>query len=266
MPDTIRTSGGGHRAHPRRGGFRNAASIAVSCCHPCACRRRRLRRRAGDGSRFPDRQHPVDRHRLHKCLRDAQSPRDHRPRDHAVGALLRRGRGDPAAAHPRAARRHHRERARRDHRKPRRGRPGLRAAALRAANPGGLGRGRRRARDHRRRRPRDRCRFALPRARLRPLARARGGAGDRKRGLRPARARRKIRDGADDARGPPDRGRRPGGGRARDPAVQGRERRQARAHRADGPVPAPGRRRQRHAHPGRRRCPRRSGRATKPAS
>jgi signal transduction histidine kinase len=30
MPDTIRTSGGGHRAHPRRGGFRYAASIAVS--------------------------------------------------------------------------------------------------------------------------------------------------------------------------------------------------------------------------------------------
>jgi nitrogen-specific signal transduction histidine kinase len=30
MPDTIRTSGGGHRAHPRRGGFRIAVSIAVS--------------------------------------------------------------------------------------------------------------------------------------------------------------------------------------------------------------------------------------------
>ena len=67
----------------------------------------------------------------------------------------------------------------------------------------------------------------------------------------PARARREILHGAHHARGPPDRGRRPGGGRACDPAVQGRERRQARARGTARPLPAPGRRRRRHAQPDR---------------
>ena len=63
---------------------------------------------------------------------------------------------------------------------------------------------------------------------------ARRGAGDRSRGDGAARARREILDDADHARRPPDRGRGPGGGRARDPAAQGRERHQARTRRAAG--------------------------------
>ena len=169
-------------------------------------------------------------------------------RDHAVDPVLRRGGGDPPGAHARAARRHRGSGARRDHRQPRRGRPRLRAVALRAADPGGLARRRRRARDHRRRRPGDRCRRAVPGAGLRAVARARRGAGDRSRGDGAARARREILDDAGHARRTADRGRGPGGGRTRDPAPQGRQRHQARIRRARRPLPASGRRRQCHAH------------------